>query len=342
MKKLGKVLIVSCFIFILPFLLFLGVFSSSESGDSSQFQPATPQEKVALEVSNYVTSHGGTLQFASAWIGNMEHESGLNPARIQSDLAFNPSIAYNASLGGYGIGLGQWDSGRRVNLLNFAKSQKKEWKSVALQMDFAWNKDGSDSDLLKRMSKSKDVNTLAVDILKLWERAGTKDDPVEQVKRKTSANNWYKRLSTGSMGGGSANIGGGEIDILENVLGQTINGGQCYGLSAFFVEKQGGFQMMGTGHMFASEIGNDYNWPSIGWKVIKNPNYSDIKAGDVINFGQGGVATSIYGHTGVVAGVEGKGKFTTYEQNSEQGQIVAKYSRTWGLDFPHVTSIVRK
>lgn len=63
---------------------------------------------------------------------------------------------------------------------------------------------------------------------------------------------------------------------------------------------------MGTGHMFASEIGNDYNWPSIGWKVIKNPNYSDIKAGDVINFGQGGVATSIYGHTGVVASVEGK------------------------------------
>lgn len=316
MKKLGKVLIVSCFIFILPFLLFLGVFSSSESGDSSQFQPATPQEKVALEVSNYVTSHGGTLQFASAWIGNMEHESGLNPARIQSDLAFNPSIAYNASLGGYGIGLGQWDSGRRVNLLNFAKSQKKEWESVALQMDFAWNKDGSDSDLLKRMSKSKDVNTLAVDILKLWERAGTKDDPAEQVKRKASANNWYKRLSTGSMGGGSANVGGGKIDALEKVMGQTINGGQCYGLSAFFVEKQGGLQMMGTGHMFASEIGNDYPWSSIGWTVIKNPNYSDIKAGDVINFGQGGVATSIYGHTGIVASVEGKNKFTTYEQNA--------------------------
>lgn len=83
MKKSNKVLIASCFVFILPFLLFLGVFSSSESGDSSQFHPATPQEKVALEVSNYVTSHGGTLQFASAWIGNMEHESGLNPARIQ-------------------------------------------------------------------------------------------------------------------------------------------------------------------------------------------------------------------------------------------------------------------
>ncbi|MFG5501865.1 phage tail tip lysozyme, partial [Enterococcus faecalis] len=108
MKILGKVLIVSCFIFILPFLLFLAVFSSSENGDSSQFQPATPQEKVALEVLNFVTSNGGTMQFAAAWIGNMEHESGLNPARIQSDLTFNSAIAYNPSLGGYGIGLGQW------------------------------------------------------------------------------------------------------------------------------------------------------------------------------------------------------------------------------------------
>lgn len=88
------------------------------------------------------------------------------------------------------------------------------------------------------MSKSKDVNTLAVDILKLWERAGTKDDPVEQVKRKTSANNWYKRLSTGSMGNGSANIGGGKIDVLEKVMGQIINGGQCYGLSAFLLKNK--------------------------------------------------------------------------------------------------------
>ena len=31
------------------------------------------------------------------------------------------------------------------------------------------------------------------------------------------------------MGAGSANIGGGKIDVLEQMLGQTVNGGQCYG-----------------------------------------------------------------------------------------------------------------
>lgn len=43
--------------------------------------------------------------------------------------------------------------------------------------------------------------------------------------------------------------------------------------------------MMGMGYMFVSEIGNDYFWSLIGWIVIKNLNYLDIKVGDVINFG---------------------------------------------------------
>lgn len=54
------------------------------------------------------------------------------------------------------------------------------------------------------MSQGTDINSLAVDILKYWERAGTKDDPLEQLKRKTSVNNWYKRLTTGSLGGRTA------------------------------------------------------------------------------------------------------------------------------------------
>lgn len=40
------------------------------------------------------------------------------------------------------------------------------------------------------------------------------------------------------MGGGSANVGGGKIDALEKVMGQTINGGQCYGLSAFLLKNK--------------------------------------------------------------------------------------------------------
>ena len=56
----------------------------------------------------------------------------------------------------------------------------------------------------------------------------------------------------------------------------------------------------------------------------------------------GGYATSVYGHTGIVASVEGNGKLVLYEQNAEKGQIIARYSRQWGAEYPNVTSIVRK
>lgn len=31
--------------------------------------------------------------------------------------------------------------------------------------------------------------------------------------------------------------GKGDISVLNNVLGTTVNGGQCYGLTAYYVEK---------------------------------------------------------------------------------------------------------
>ena len=337
MKKYLISLLLPVILFFLPLLLVLGFFTANVS--ESGFTPQNEQERVAQQVASYVTTHGGTIEFASAWIGNMEHESGLIPSRIQSDRLYDETLAMNPSIGGYAMGLGQWDMGRRVNLLTLAKEGKKDWKTVGFQMDFAWNHDGADSTLLKNMSKSKDVEKLAVDILKLWERAGTKDDFIEQVGRKTSAMNWYKRLTTGN---GSANIGGGKIDVLEAVLGQTINGGQCYGLTALYVEKMGGPVLMGSGHMYASQIGSDYDWKNYHWTVIQNPKYEDLKAGDVINFGQGGVAISEFGHTGIVASVEGNGKYTTYEQNAEKGQTAEKYLRQWQKDFPITTSLVRK
>nr|WP_088271723.1 phage tail tip lysozyme [Enterococcus wangshanyuanii] len=329
------------------------VAGAPEEGTTTDFTPKTDQEKVAYQVFQFVLSKGGTKEFASAWIGNMEHESGLIPSRIQSDLPYMEATAMNPSLGGYAMGLAQWDSGRRVNLLNYAKEQKKDWKDANLQLDYAWDHDGSDSNLLKKYSKGTDVNQITIDILKYWERAGTKDDPMQQAQRKTSANNWYKRLSTGSSGGGSANVGGDKIDILESRLGQQIYNGECYGLTSFYVDSfdtpihLGAWSPHGVAGNIgdtvgASNIGSAYAWESNGWTVIQNPSYSDIKAGDIINWGQGGGAPSIYGHTGVITSVSGDNKFTTYEQNSSQGRICAKYELTWGVSFPNVTSIVRK
>ncbi|WP_239660968.1 glucosaminidase domain-containing protein [Enterococcus faecalis] len=144
---------------------------------------------------------------------------------------------------------------------------------------------------------------------------------------------------------GNSNLPGkGNISVLDNVLGKPVNigphGAQCYGLTAYYVEKMGGPQLIGSGKEYAERIGEDYDWKSYGWEVIKNPKPSDIKAGDVINWSYpGNLAISIYGHTGVVKSVSGN-QFETYEQNSERGQIVAQYSRTFEMN--PISSLVRK
>jgi hypothetical protein len=131
------------------------------------------------------------------------------------------------------------------------------------------------------------------------------------------------------------------IEILNNILGQSIYNGECYGLTAYYVEQLGGPKMMGSGFMYAENIGSDYDWEKYGWTVIFSPKLDEIQAGDVINWRAGSpLAPGIWGHTGVISSVNKNGQIGTYEQNSEKGRIVAKYDRTFISS--DVKSIVRK
>ena len=347
MKKCGGCCLgIFLFILLFPVIILICICNVDVSETTTDFSPVTEQEAVAYQVYQFVIEHKGTKEFACAWLGNMEHESGIDPTAIQSHLAFNVSWAYDPSCDGYAFGLAQWDGGRRVNLLNFAKEQKKDWKNADVQLLYAWEHDGSDSQLLQNMSKNSNLEQLTVDILMKWERAGTRGNSIEKAGRITCAKNWYDRFLKGSMSAGSKNTGGistsgGKIDILEKKLGVCVNNGQCYGLTAYYVQELGGPQMMGSGKMYAWSIGTDYDWNKYGWEVKINPNVKDLKAGDVINwYGGGAISPGIFGHTGIVRGVNKDGTFDTYEQNAEQGQICAKYTRT--ANSARIASLVRK
>lgn len=134
----------------------------------------------------------------------------------------------------------------------------------------------------------------------------------------------------------------GDIQALESLLGQKVGSGQCYALTALYVEQKGGPQMNGSGKIFAQNIGEDYDWKQFGWTVIENPQPSDLKAGDVINWQAGGaLAPGIYGHTGIIAGVADNGQsFVTYEQQGDGVQIVKKFTRQFTTN--PIKSIVRK
>lgn len=138
------------------------------------------------------------------------------------------------------------------------------------------------------------------------------------------ANQWYAYFN------GSASSGG-DIKLLNDVLGQKVGTGQCYALSDYYVNSISGFHLQG---LCAFNIGSDNfsAFTSHGWKVIMKPKASELVAGAVVNWGFGPVAGSAsenpYGHTGVISTVKGN-SFTTYEQNVGGVQIVQKMDRTW-------------
>lgn len=133
-----------------------------------------------------------------------------------------------------------------------------------------------------------------------------------------------KHWSDSNFGNGATTGGGGKVgnlEVLQPVLGTTVDNGQCYMLSSYYASKIDPQHISGGLHsgMAAADIGLDYPWSSWGWKVFNNPQYTQIKAGDIINFNRsasvGGWTTDpIYGHTGVVAEVKGNNQLLVYDQ----------------------------
>ena len=71
---------------------------------------------------DYLKAAGYSDIQTAAIIGNLYQESGLNPARVESN--------------GEGIGLVQWSFGRKQNLINYASSKGVDWSDLETQLEF--------------------------------------------------------------------------------------------------------------------------------------------------------------------------------------------------------------
>lgn len=131
------------------------------------------------------------------------------------------------------------------------------------------------------------------------------------------------------------------LKALEDNKEQPVYNGECYGMTAWYVDHLKGPTLMGSGHEFAQDIGQDYDWAAAGWTVTEYPKISDIKPGDVICWQAGGkLSPGIYGHTGVVKSIDAQGNMVTYEQNSEAGRIIHEYNRTF--NDTKIKSVIHK
>lgn len=142
------------------------------------------------------------------------------------------------------------------------------------------------------------------------------------------------------------------LNHLKSKVNQTVGYPQCYALSAEYSGVMDG-PNMGCGTQYdilarngnvysAADIGCAYPWPLHGWKVIYHPEYQEFVVGAIINWQRGGKvglrgASKTYGHTGVIKGMN-DGRFQTYEQNAEKGEIVAEYDREF-FDSDQIASI---
>lgn len=161
---------------------------------------------------------------ASGVIGNFIQESaGARPHYVQTLSMGNPDyyksvsnedILTWGSVGGKAIGIAQWDSGRRIGLVNYAIANRGNWYDLSIQLNFLKTElDGSEGDRLARggfAEKTHTVEEYAVLWNRLFERSAGDDNSPHVIKRKEHARLFFSEYE----GGGAfiSNCSGGSID----------------------------------------------------------------------------------------------------------------------------------
>lgn len=139
---LGGVFVNSSFVKEQQELVYAGLKEKYEIGtEAKNVVEATPEVEVQQEANttetevevndnrtteevvwDYLKAAGYSDIQVAGIIGNLYQESGLNPARVESN--------------GEGIGLVQWSFGRKQSLINYASSKGKDWSDLESQLEF--------------------------------------------------------------------------------------------------------------------------------------------------------------------------------------------------------------
>lgn len=141
-------------------------------------------EKNAKAIAAYLKKAGYKGAAIAALLGNLQHESYINPDQGEAG-------------NGIGYGIAQWSFERRKNLEAYAKGKGKKVSDLSVQVEFMLNHDGTDSDLLRGiLGKSGSVDSLTEEICRRWERPNM---AVAQLgTRQANAKHWYKSLKLDS------------------------------------------------------------------------------------------------------------------------------------------------
>lgn len=359
-------------ILVLMVVFFIGGLANSSSQAAKQAEEFNPDSSIAERAQTVYNEikkvdPNATTQGISAFLGNWDVESSINPKRAEGDYLAPPVGAkddkdpawdsekwltmggpdiYN---GGFpnilhrGLGLGQWTdtsdgSTRNTMLRDYAKSQKKKWYSLPLQINFAMSADTPyDRALFKAIVESdQSVEALADQVATLWER--NNGDKMDQ--RKEQSRKWFNYFKNGGgSGSASANIPPEYVGKLKypNPSKETSSGGYpgnayAAGQCTWYVYNR--FYQLGK--TIPAYLGNGGQWGASasaqGYNTTSTP-----KAGYAASFPAGVAgAAAPYGHVAFVEYVNPDGSFLVSEMNMNGGLYKITYrviSSPAGVNF---------
>jgi hypothetical protein len=219
------------------------------------------------KVWNFFKSKGLPDTGVAGLIGGKWGETGgsLNPKAIQSGQPYDEARAMNPSVGNYAFGVAQWDFGRRVNLLNYAKEKGQSWDTLELQLDFMWQELNSGyTDVLNVLK----TGTLE-EAVKWW--IGDAGWGYERPDADVIASRNAEGVTVGkqliALYGGKSASSSSSSDFAYTFLGDSITVGVKSQLESNF-----------SGSNVKAEVGQGVDW-AVGQLA------SDIKDSVVINLG---------------------------------------------------------
>lgn len=359
-------------ILVLMVVFFIGGLANSSSQAAKQAEEFNPDSSIAERAQTVYNEikkvdPNATTQGISAFLGNWDVESSINPKRAEGDYLAPPVGAkddkdpawdsekwltmggpdiYN---GGFpnilhrGLGLGQWTdtsdgSTRNTMLRDYAKSQKKKWYSLPLQINFAMSADTPyDRALFKAIVESdQSVEALADQVATLWER----NNGDKMAQRKEQSRKWFNYFKNGGgSGSASANIPPEYVGKLKypNPSKETSSGGYpgnayAAGQCTWYVYNR--FYQLGK--TIPAYLGNGGQWGASasaqGYNTTSTP-----KAGYAASFPAGVAgAAAPYGHVAFVEYVNPDGSFLVSEMNMNGGLYKITYrviSSPAGVNF---------
>lgn len=176
-----------------------GDLPEAENSFGGGFKGSTTEETIW----NFFRSRGYNDGAIAGIIGNLKHESGLDPATIQGNGK------------GPGHGLAQWEGPRLTALKNFANQRGSSWNDLQTQLLFIEKEMNEMGGWNNTYKKIKDPGQAAQSFEKNFERAGV---PM-MSKRIAHAKNAFANKPSKDGGRRGRGIGSRAINIGKRVIG---------------------------------------------------------------------------------------------------------------------------